>query len=220
LVLVLPGYATTAALLSSDTLHGLERALYAVALSVALTVACGIALQLVTELDRDVWAIALTALTIAACAMAQRRRSRVGGSIFDAHARRVLPSPVACGLILLAIGISAGAIALASSGAEGDADRTRFSALWALPAPEREDGSIDRIEIGLENHLGNRARYAVVVRNEDGVLFKRALRLAPGRTWRRELEVPRITPSRPVRVSLLRNGELHRRVSLVSGDPL
>ena len=75
LVLVLPGYALTAALLPRRSLGRPELALCALGLSLAVAALGGLLLNVAGHLSRPVWDILLTAVTIACCAIAGRRRT-------------------------------------------------------------------------------------------------------------------------------------------------
>jgi len=75
LVLVLPGYALTAALLPRRSLGRPELALCALGLSLAVAALGGLLLNVAGHLSRPAWDILLTAVTIACCAIAGRRRT-------------------------------------------------------------------------------------------------------------------------------------------------
>jgi Protein of unknown function (DUF1616) len=78
LVLVLPGYALTAALLPRRSLGRPELALCVLGLSLAVAALGGLLLNFAGHLGRPAWDILLTAVTVGCCAIAGRRRTTDG----------------------------------------------------------------------------------------------------------------------------------------------
>jgi hypothetical protein len=91
LVLVLPGYALTAALLPRRSLRPPELALCVLGLSLAAAALGGLLLNVAGHLSRPAWDIFLTAVTLACCAVAGLRRTADSTERrpFGATARRV-----------------------------------------------------------------------------------------------------------------------------------
>jgi hypothetical protein len=92
LVLVLPGYALTAALLPRRSLGRPELALCVLGLSLAVAALGGLLLNFAGHLSRPAWDILLTAVTVGGCAIAGRRRTADGMSRRVSGAARLGPS--------------------------------------------------------------------------------------------------------------------------------
>ncbi|MGH2938056.1 MAG: DUF1616 domain-containing protein [Solirubrobacterales bacterium] len=221
LALAVSGYALLAALLPAEELPPGERLVYSVALSLVATTLGGIAVQLVFDLDRTAWAILLAAVTIAAAALALRRRGRLEiprSSAEEHRPRLALPGLLSSLAVGTALAIAVAAVAISSAGAKRERDGYEFTALWAQPA-ERAAGAGQAVAIGVDNHQGAPARYRLVVRQGASMLVKRKLVLADGGRFRFRLPASAISPADPVTVSLHRNGEVFRHVYLESATP-
>jgi hypothetical protein len=121
LVLVLPGYALTAALLPRRSLGRPELALCVLGLSLAAAALGGLLLNFAGHLSRPAWDIFLTAVTLACCAVAGLRRTTDGTERRPSHAapRRVpgaarrLAKRHAAVLLLAAAAVAVTGLALA-----------------------------------------------------------------------------------------------------------
>lgn len=214
LVFALPGYAVSYAAMPSRGIPAVERAVYAVALSIAVCVLSAVLIQLFTPLDRRTWAILLSSITALATAVALARAHRPSLRL---HLRQPI-APITAGRVLAiiaAVAIATGAIAIASAGARRDRAGTHFSELWVLPAKPLRPGQQAAL-IGVANHEGIPVSY--VLQMNHGPLFRsQPIRLAAGRTWQTRLAARGISRSDPLDVTLLRAGRVYRRVSLKSG---
>jgi len=113
LVLVLPGYALTAALLPRRSLGRPELALCVLGLSLAVAALGGLLLNFAGHLSRPSWDSLLSVVTVGCCAIAGRRRttdgtsSRVSGAVRDPGPSRLgLPGLALPGLALPRRGLS------------------------------------------------------------------------------------------------------------------
>jgi uncharacterized membrane protein len=221
MALLLPGYALAAVLLPRRSVPVAERAIYALALSIVVTVLSGVVVQLVLGLDRVVWAFVLAFVTVAICLRAERRRG--GGASSGDRSLPSLPSlapswPISLLAIVAAVGMAGWAISLASSGARNERDQYRFTELWVLPAGG--SGAEDTVSIGVASHRRIRSSYHVRVASAGAVLATRIVQLDPGERWHTVLRVPGIGKRNPLEVTLRRKGSVYRRVYLKSGKAL
>lgn len=218
MVLVLPGYAVAAALFLPGTLPSAERAVYAVALSVALTALCGVVVQFVVALDRSVWAIALFLIVATASSVAVWRRGRYGATWSPPPTlRRVDPPSVLA--VALAVALAGWSISISSEGAREQRDETQFSELWVLPPGSADGrGEGEMVSIGVANEEGDVTSYRVRVTHGGDPLADWRVRLADGRDWESALPSPPISPAEPLEVALFRDGEVYRRAFLRARD--
>lgn len=210
MLLIVPGYAISAIFFSPRTLPASERLVYTVALSCATVAFTGVLVQLFVSLDRIVWAIALSLVTIGLTWLAFRRRDR--------EEDEWLPPRLPVAVLLqsaiplcVAVAIAVWAISIASEGAGEERARADFTQLWVLP---EESG---RVAIGVTNDEGVTESYRLRITSDGATLAQRGLRLDDGESWQTSLSVPSITPERPLRATLLRDGEVYRQVQLRSG---
>lgn len=218
LVLILPGYALTATMFGPGTIPRAERLVYTVSLSVGAAALGGLFWQLWLGLDRLAWVSLLTAVTLLACATAQRRRL--------APPRREpkrLPRPPRPGwptalAIVAAVALAVVAVNTASEGLESQRGMSHFSSLWIVPAAD-QDGSL---EVGVSNHLGAAHDYRILVDREGIVLRDRRLRLGPHQQLQMTLAAPELigpeVPSKKlVVVTLYKDGVPYRRTEFETG---
>ena len=207
MMLVAPGYATSAIFFPPQTLPASERLVYAVALSAAAVAFTGVLVQLLLPLDRFVWAISLSLVTLGLTWLALRRREREGIEWLPPRLPlRVVLRP-AISLSVAAV-IAGWAISIASGGAGEERERAHFTQIWALPQAS------GRVAIGVTNDEGATESYRLRIASGGVTLSERELRLGDGDSWQTSLSIPSISPERPLRVVLLRNGEMYRRVQL------
>lgn len=220
LALLLPGYALSTLLLPSGSIPLSERAVYTVALSIAVTVLSGVLTQLVLALDRVVWALLLAVLTAAIALLSKHRRDR-----WKTSGPRLLPPPphlapswpVSLVAIVAAIGLGGWAISIASTGARNEQARAEFVELWALPAAGGEEG---KVSVGVVNHQGTASSYLVRVAGDGGSLGTRTVRLDDGGRWQAVFDVASISSRSPFEVTLLQDGQVIRHAYLKSGQAL
>jgi uncharacterized membrane protein len=153
LVLVLPGYAITAAIFPDRAPEVPQRLLFTVAISLAVTILGGYLLNLTPRgLQTGTWAVLLSSVTVAGGAVALVRRL---GYATRTSTGSTAP-PVNLGgsrwlLLGLAAVIAAGALWIAQIGATA-ASTARFTQLWILPGGE--PGKYAEVHIGLSNQEG------------------------------------------------------------------
>lgn len=223
MVLVLPGYALAAAVSPRGGLSRSDRAVYTVALSVGAAALGGLVWQFAFVLSREAWALLLVSITLAGCAIAQRRRTRQA-PIRDqkrpqsprANPERSRPSRLELPTVLTAlIGVAAAiaAIAIAVDGLQEQRAESHFSALWVVP-PKPNSGAV---EVGVLNHQNAAHEYRLEVeaggreiqdwQGRIGSRGRRRVLLGPGM----------IPPGTRLLISLYRDGVLYRRTELQTG---
>jgi len=175
LVLALPGYAITAALVAPAALRGTERVVFAIALSIGATILVTLALHLLSiRLGGGAWASALALVTVAAAGAAALRghgrtlrRPYPGGM-------RVLEVLALAGALVLA----GGAFALGLTPLQAPRDLQGSTALWILP---RGTASV---QIGVRSDQPRAAAYTVdLLVGGRRVRSYGPLRLRPGASW-------------------------------------
>jgi uncharacterized membrane protein len=186
LALVAPGYALSVALLP-QVRDRFERLLLALGLSVCVIVIGGLILDLtpwgLTSLS---WGISLAAFTLAACALAQRRRSAaVPARAGDATPREFL-SRAARRRALTVSSIGAAAVAamvvaavLIARQPSSSAHVDGFTALWAVPV-KQSDASFS---IGIRSDEVRTTSYRLIARAGQKVVLRRNLTLRPREEW-------------------------------------
>lgn len=218
LVLLLPGYALTAAIFRAADARPAERVLLAVGLSIAATILCGLVLDLFgVRLNAPAWAASLGAVTIIAALVGQHRgNARTLGSLAPGLSG---PETAALACAVLLAG-AAGTLGLTTLDAPEETDGT--SALFLVPAAS------DVVRFGVRSDELRTTDYLLDVR-VDGRSPQRLgpFRLRPGETWRRSLSTgpgsPRVdavlrlagSPQREYRRVALR----HERSAVVATVP-
>jgi hypothetical protein len=163
LVLVLPGYALTAAVLPTRPPLA-ETLVYTIVFSFCAAAAGGVLTQLVLPLSRTVWGLLLVAITLLAALVADRRdreRDRRRPPL-----RLPLPGAAATLTLAAALTICCASVVLATDGAHDDDAGAHFSGLWIVPS--RGPGGEFGATVGVRNQEGSSTAYAVVVTNGDG----------------------------------------------------
>src|SRR5258707_11001143 len=154
-LLVLPGYALTAALFPNQI--GLaERLLLTLALSISVTVVSGLLLNLTAwGLQGTTWIVWLGGITIAACMIALARRQRYitpNSAVNPGATAAWLPSAAATAIALVICGF---ALVLVRDGAAQQS--TAFTQFWLMP----DESSPPGIEVGIRNMETENMRYKV-----------------------------------------------------------
>jgi hypothetical protein len=207
LVLVLPGYVLSIALLPAQR-DPFERLLLAIGLSVCVAVLGGVLIdRLGTGLTSRSWSVALGVFTIAACIVAARRRA----ATVDEPPPTITPQPVKRNgrrpVVLTAIGVAAvaivaGALVIARL-PSSSAHVLGSTALWIKPV----DVSAGTFSVGVRNDEVGQTTYRVLAAVDEThrVLIRTELTLSPGeqRTFHSDVPVPSGT-LRTVRVSLFK----------------
>ena len=212
LVLVLPGYALAAALFPPGTIPREERLVYIFALSVGATALGGLLWQLAFKLEQATWVLILVLVTLAAAAVALRRRAVARTPLQTPHLPS-LPRPgAATALALLAaVTLTVLAVRSATAGLQDQRGEAHFSGLWAVPT------GAGGIETGVSNHQGAVHRFGLFVEREGVVLRGWKRRLGATQSEAFSLDPSQLTGRGPVTVSLFRDGELYRRVEIQTG---
>jgi uncharacterized membrane protein len=186
LVLVLPGYALTAALFPGRSLGLAERALFSLGLSLAVAILGGLALHWApVGLRASSWAVLLGNVTLLGCLVALVRRVRRPAE--PAQAGVVFTQTQAVALGLAAV-IACGALLVARDGALNRRD-PGFTQLWVLPA-ETQAGAA--VQLGVANQEAGIVRYRLQLQAGDEVLSAwPSIVLAPNERWQEVVALPR-----------------------------
>jgi uncharacterized membrane protein len=213
LVLVLPGYALAANLFAPHTVGRVERAIYAVTLSIAIVAVGSLLIQLLFGLSRDLWVVFLVAVTLGAALRANREHPVEPLS----WPQGVSPAlPVAIIAFVAAALIAALAVASAGDGLREAQAKIRFTDFWLVPAGSGSLGpTAERLEVGLRSHEGRPTRFSLQLSREGRVFYSRSLSLRGGETWKRSFAVTKAPRRVPVIATLDRKGERYRQLSLV-----
>jgi len=217
LLLILPGYAVAAALFRPGEISRELRAILSVALSVSATVLGGLVVQLFLPLDRPVWAATLTGITLLAAAIALDRRDAMPADSEETRLRLPRIGVVALAAMLVATGIAGWAIALATEGVHRQLDAAPFSALWLVPG--ESSPTVDPVKVGVSNHEGEAAPYAVSVRQGNRTIRRWDVYLEPDQTWQGQIAPTAISGTAPLIALLDRSGKPYHRVSLPIAGP-
>jgi uncharacterized membrane protein len=210
LVLVLPGYVLSVALLPAQR-DPFERLLLTVGLSICVAVLGGLLIDRTgAGLTGRSWSVALGLFTIAACVVAGKRRAETVDEAPPATAplreekrvdgRRL--GVTALGVAVVAVVVGAIVIARLPS---SSAHVLGSTALWIKP----EHAPVGAFSVGVRSDEIRRTTYRLVASVDEthGVLIRTNLTLAPGEERTVNAAVP--VPSgivRTVRVSLYRAG--------------
>jgi len=185
LVFFLPGYAITSALLTQGSLGGVERLLFSLGTSVAVTALSGLVLHLTPwGLQTSTWAIMLAVIVLVAGAIAWLRQGP------DA---RVTPAPVErrfslhfrdgifVGLAVLVAGAAFGLTKL-PAGPNGIAG---YTSLWMVPANQTNSNDF---RLGIKSSEFSDTNYRLQISVGGQVVQEwTELNLKPGQTWETEI---------------------------------
>jgi hypothetical protein len=227
LVLVAPGYALSVALFPLPR-EVFERCLLALGLSLCVDVLGGLILDRTgVGLTSRSWSIGLAGFTLAACAVAGRRRSGEAAASIPVATMRERMSRAerrkgmaAAGLVTAALAMVVGAVLIARL-PSGSAHVRGFSALWIV-AVKPSEGSFS---VGVRSDELQTTSYRLVATATAAqkVVIRRRVTLAPGQQFvttgtvlvPRTVPVPRTGISQQVRVSLYKAdhpGVVYRQV--------
>jgi uncharacterized membrane protein len=213
LVLALPGYALAANLFAPHTVGRIERAVYAVALSIAIVAVGGLLIQLVLGLGRDLWVVFLVAVTLGSALRANREHP-VEPLYWPESISPAVPAAIVA--FAVAVLIAVFAVASAGDGLRDAQAKIRFTDFWLVPTGS---GSLDpigeRLEVGLRSHEGRPTRFSLQLSREGQIFFNRSLSLRAGETWKRSFAVTKAPRGVPVIATLNREGKRYRQLDLV-----
>jgi hypothetical protein len=181
----LPGYALTAALFPRPTIGALERITLTISLSLAVATLGAVVLNATPRgIHSDTWALLQGGTTLAATAIAMRRRppfEDVWGPVRPTGLRE-LRGPVV--LLALAAVVTAGALAIAGQGAI-DQSQPAFTQLWLLPGE-----TDDVVRVGARNAEPDPLVVRIVVEVDGRVLGEwDSLEIEPSQTFEEVVDV-------------------------------
>jgi len=185
LLFYLPGYGIVAAAFPRTTLQRLERIIFSVGVSVAVTAVIGLLLNFTVGMAVEAWAIALTSLTVVGCLLATLRRPRyVGNPSRHLSTGLNIVQYLMLGLALV-MGLVAFNLVRQSVMQERPADYTSF---WMLPSAESPSGLV---RLGIKNVESKVITYQIKL--EQGTTEIRtwkSITVRPGETWEETASVP------------------------------
>jgi uncharacterized membrane protein len=210
LVLLLPGYAILLAALPEGR-RTLAGAVFAIGLSIVVTVFAGLALHSLGAMNSVGWAFALCVITVVASWVACFRSSPIVADKARYWPR--LRRRQALMLICAAV-IAAGAVVLAQQGALARREFA-YTEFWMVPTPQ-VGGSVT---IGFKNAEEQPSSYDVEVMLDDKVVAVwRSIPLQTGHSWTTELAIPLgHSGAKRAEAWLFKNGDrglIYRRVWL------
>ncbi len=215
LVLALPGYAITVAIFLPGDIRSDVRAALSVVLSIACVALGGLLVQIVFRLDRALFAGLVLAVTGLCLAVAARRRTSARREAPRQPIRLPLPGLPAILALLLAIGMTGSAIAIAIAGQHRQFANEHFTALSMLPAaPRGADPPQAPLRVSVANHEGRRVLYGLRVQQGSRLLEHWHIDLPASHQWSAILPPPNPASKAPVVAQLFRGGSLYRRVAL------
>ena len=196
LVLALPGYALTAALLPVRALALPERIALAIGSSLAVAAVSGLVLQsLSLKLGAANWSLFLALTTLAGLLIALIRR-RIGQTSIasesvlavSSRTRRVGTGQMA--LMILATAITLAAIALATDGALNP-PAPGFTQVWLQsPAPDARS-----VLVGMQSNEHQSARYRIEMAVDGRPTTQwSGITLRPGERWGAAVDLPDVPP--------------------------
>lgn len=209
LLLILPGYAITAASFARRKLAWPQLLLLSIALSLSVLVLGSLLLNYLGGIRPLSWAVLLVLVVFAACRVAAVRRGRTGkGPSWPRPRLRGLEVAMVLG------GVAATVVALALSSSTAPVeDAVGYTQLWVLP----QAGSEGReVQVGVRSQQQASTDFDLRVRIGSDALVRRSFRLAPGETRLVKLRAPPGSEGRlPVTATLLRHNRpfsVYRRV--------
>ncbi len=210
LVLILPGYALAAILFPLRTISPAERGVYTVGLSIAVAAIGGLLIQLVLDLDRQIWAAFLATVTIAAAVRGLRGHDRAWSLPSLATMPRSLPAAVA--LFAIAAVIAGMAIASAGKGLREAQSKVRFTDFWLLPAGPGPGTA--GVTVGLRSHEGHPVHYTVRLSRGGAPIATEPLTLQAGQKWEGTFALAQASGEGPVLARLSRDGLPYRHLDI------
>ena len=199
LVLVLPGYALTAALFSSDALSLVERIVFSLGLSLVVAVLGGFVLNwTVGGLQTASWAVLLGSVTLVASGAALMRRLRETEKESATSRSDLRIDWGQAALFGLAILVVVGAVLVARGGALQQA--VGSTQLWMLPA----DGADQNVVLlGVRNMEPQAMKYRLQVTVGNDVVREWAtIELDPEQKWETTVVLPAGTKQGAVQAKL------------------
>lgn len=200
LVLVLPGYALTAAALPEQARGVPERLAFSLGLSLAIVILSGLLLNLMPfGLRSSSWAVLLGSITLGASVVALVRRrgqsTSASGWLRVGSVGFTFRQGVLLGLAVIVVG---GAVAVSIIGTEHQ-PYPGFTQLWILPASEAN--AKNAVQLGINNKELTVMEYSLVV-NVNGKVVKEwfSIGLSPNEKWGATLVLPQAGHASAARV--------------------
>ncbi len=191
LVLILPGYALTAAFFPARSLDIPEYVLFSLGLSLAVTAVAGLALHMLgLSLQANTWAITLTAITVVACLIGMwRRRRPVAATPARVPVRPGLREALFFGLAIVVIGAALYLTRLPTP----PTNVSGYTQLWLIPA---SDGNPSSLRVGVDSKEFATTSYRLQVTVNGRVVNEWPdLQLAPGGSWQFPIELQANQPA-------------------------
>jgi Protein of unknown function (DUF1616) len=216
LVLILPGFAL-ASTIFPRSVRWIERLTVSLALSIAVCIVGGLALNWTTGITKASWITFLVATTVTGAFLGQwRSRGRVESTAGVVRQLRAAQVPVRGSLLALcSLTLAVGAFGLARStlpaqGIEG------YTTLWLAPAQTRPDA----VQIGVSSSELQTTSYWLELRAAGERLVSQPLMLKTGQEWDATVDVSSVPVSRQSFEALLYRRDAphtpYRRVTLLS----
>jgi hypothetical protein len=212
LVLVLPGYALTAALLPQRALGWAERVTLTVALSLVSTMLGSLALNALSGgLRPFAWAGLLAAVTVGGCLIAWRRRRGLAPAVPEFKLNWVQGGTLGLAGLAVVAALALTRVPANPAGLEG------YTVLWILPSDTTQPPGV-RLGVNSMEFAPTEYRLLVTVDGRAALQWP-AIDLGPGETWGAFAPLPNLDV-RHVRVEatlyrLDNPGVVYRRVTLV-----
>lgn len=211
-VLIVPGYAITAAAFPKQDLEKPERLLLSLGLSLATIIIGGLLLYLTWGLHTGSWVILLLTVTLVASVIAAVRRERgldKGPTAFrlSIGVGQLFLFGLAALLTIAAIGLARTPLPLQN--VQG------YTELWMLPA----NGNIGNVvRLGVTSMETATTTYSLRVQLDGQVIQEWSdIQLTPGQRWETMFDLPPVSSNRMVEALLYRSdrpGDIYRRVTL------
>lgn len=189
LVFLFPGYALVSALYARRRLSETARFTFAGALSVAIVALGGLVLHFTGwQLSQNSWLLLLSAVTLAAAAVAFARRRYSAGApgrfAFTIGSSQLLLLGVAAVLFFIALGVAR------ESAVQHNAPE--FTQFWILPSVDQEnEAAQSTIELGIRNEETRAMSYQLVARLGNEVLgVWDPVELSAGEQWTTSITIP------------------------------
>jgi uncharacterized membrane protein len=214
LVLVLPGYAISAAMFMPGSITRGERLAYTLSLSVGAAAIGGLAWQLLFGLSRASWAFVLVAIVLVAARIARRRRGAMPSGSAERRSplpRLGLPTALA---VLAAVILTIVAVDVAIEGMRDQRAESHFSSLWILP----HGSAGESVEIGVQNHQGAVYTYRLNVVRAGIPVWLWKGRLGAHKLKQVILNLGDLPGAAPLVVTLYKSGVPYRRAELQPGS--
>ncbi len=178
LVVLLPGYALTAAL-GPDDEGALVIGVYTIGLGLTAAILGGLIAQGLTDFSRLAAATPPLLTTIVASLVAFKRRGSESAQI-----PLLVPnvSLLAGGIVAMAIALAGGALVYAVDSARDQRNAADFTSFWVIPSENDEPLASPEAAIGVKNRSHTAQSYILSIRRGRTETWNAAFQLRPGET--------------------------------------